>query len=144
MSSMPPRPPFACLLQDFPEITDVAMASKTTRHGVECFINTTGPPVRTAPRRLSADKLKVARMYFNMMCSAGICRRSDSPWSSGLHLVPKKDGTSRSCGDYRHLNERTAVDAYPSHISTTSRPACRQHNLLEDRLDKGISSDSCM
>ena len=47
------------------------------------------------------------------MCATGICRRSNSPWSSWLHMVPKKDRTSRPCGDYRRLNERTSQDAYP-------------------------------
>ena len=74
-----PCSPFACLLADYPEITDTSLASSTTRHGVECYINTTGPPVRTAPRRLSPDKLKVAEKYFDVMCAVGICRRSDSP-----------------------------------------------------------------
>ena len=108
-----PRSPFSCMLNEFPEITDTSLSSSTTLHGVECFINTTGPPVRTAPRRSSPEKLRVAKEYFKLMCTAGICRRSDSPWSSGLHMVPKKDGTLQPCGDYRHLNERALNDAHP-------------------------------
>ena len=38
--------------------------------------------------------------------------RSDGPWSSALHIVPKKDKGWRLCGDYRSLNARTISDPY--------------------------------
>ncbi len=46
------------------------------------------------------------------MLDCGAIRKSQSPYSSNVVLVRKKDGSLRFCIDFRKLNNRTVKDAY--------------------------------
>lgn len=87
--------------------------TKTTANNVEHEILTTGWPCLAKTRRVRPDLLEKFEVEIQQMLDLGIIRPSNSQWWSPMQLVIKKDGSLRTCGDYRRLNLQTLKDEYP-------------------------------
>lgn len=70
-------------------------------------------PIRQRGYRLPQSKRQQVEQCVEEMLKDEIIRPSDSPWASPITLVPKKDGTTRFCVDFRKLNAVTRKDSHP-------------------------------
>ena len=70
-------------------------------------------PIRGGRYRQSEKERETIRKIVKDMTDMGVVRPSRSPWGASVVLVPKKDGSTRFCVDYRRLNGVTLKDVYP-------------------------------
>ena len=81
--------PFENILDEFPDILSFKPEVNEIKQEVKHHIKTDGHPCHSRSRRLSPEKLQIAKSEFKMMEKKGIIQRSKSLWSSPLHMVKK-------------------------------------------------------
>jgi len=70
-------------------------------------------PVRLQRYRMGPRTCQIDGEQVNKMLKLDVIEPSTSEWASPVFLVPKPDGSTRLCIDYRQLNDRTVRDTYP-------------------------------
>ncbi|KZS04760.1 Uncharacterized protein APZ42_032234 [Daphnia magna] len=91
---------------------------------MECDINTgISPPIHQLPYKSAWKERAEIQEQVEGMLRQGIIEHPDSPWSSPVVPVKKKDGTWCFCVDFRKLNAVTVKDSYslPRVADTLSR-----------------------
>ncbi|GFT75395.1 retrovirus-related Pol polyprotein from transposon 297 [Trichonephila clavipes] len=85
--------------------TDKSTAAKTNvKHRI---FTGDHAPINQRAYRVSPTERRIIHEEVQKMLDKGIVQPSESPWSSPVVLVRKKDGSWRFCVDYRKLNSVT-------------------------------------
>ncbi|GJT89634.1 reverse transcriptase [Tanacetum coccineum] len=102
------------VLKDFESVFDVPKElppKRTHDHRISLMSNT--PPVNIRPYKHPPSQKDAIELMVKELLDSGVIRNSQSPFSSPIVMVKKKDGTWRMCLDYRQLNKATVKDKIP-------------------------------
>ena len=134
------------LLESYSKIfSDVPSRTECITHNIKLSSST---PVRRKPYPLPFTSEQIVRDEVNSMIANDIIEPSDSPYSSPIVLVKKRDGSVRFCIDFRALNAITVGDAcpIPDHDAIMSKMCTARYftklDLTKGYWQIGIENDS--
>ena len=82
---------------------------QSVKHNIKLSDETT---FKEPHRRIPPALFQEVREHLTEMIEAGTIRPSNTPYSSNVVIVRKKDDTIRFCIEFRKLNNKTVKDAY--------------------------------
>ena len=86
---------------------------KIVRTNAPVVIDTgNAPPKVSGYQRLSQAEQEIVNKYVENLIAADVVEPCNSPWSSPILLVPKKDGSLRAVADLRAVNKCVLADSY--------------------------------
>ena len=108
------RDALAMLIARYQDVFALEGGELGVTHLTEHRIETEGAePIKQYARRIPHLLRAKVNELVNDMLQREVITPSNSPWSSPIVLVRKKDGTYRFCVDYRRLNAVTKTEVYP-------------------------------
>ena len=111
--SQPYRDDIKSLLLEFPHVTsDLPGSCNLLLHDIN-LISEEVIPIRQPAYRVNPVKKEIMKKEVDFLLDNNLAEPSFSPWASPSLLVPKPDGSSRFCTDYRRVNKVTIPDSYP-------------------------------
>jgi hypothetical protein len=70
-------------------------------------------PVRSSPYRLAPPKMDILRQQIDKLLREGVIEPSQSPYSSPMFLVPKRNNSQRAVVDFRALIKKIEIESVP-------------------------------
>ncbi len=125
-------------------------------NAVHFNIRTTGNPIALRAYRVPLHKKRLIDDCVDEMLLDGVIRPSCSAYAAPVMLVPKKDGATHFCVDYKALNNATLKDVYPlplideifdqvagSAIYSTIDLKAGYHQIVIDEKDRHKTAFRC-
>jgi hypothetical protein len=102
------------MVNEFPNVFPEELLGMPSDRDIE-FVIELKPrtaPIYKTPFRMTTPELAELKEHIRELLEKGFISSSSSPWGAPVIFVPKKDGTQRSCVDYRAMNEVTVKNKY--------------------------------